>query len=266
MTSAVASQPQQSDDNNNMVSTLKQDSPQAEADSRSTLPGAVDSTAEQSQQAETSMGSDDHGIANNGKSPKAIEQTVSVSPSNEPAAQSVEAEDSLMPVDTTDSVAADASDDLQQPETDGDIVHNAAGAVVDTASVDSKQRLTESDQSTVMQEAQMQAASRSGKQVTPFSSQAGMDNLVTASGDIMLSEAQVSELQLPSQIAQPSEAAAAVASSSDSAQMQSQTSLPVDSNARAAAVAEAIKRAAQVSGEGQPYAQGIQLTTSGVCL
>ncbi len=46
-------------------------------------------------------------------------------------------------------------------------------------------------------------------------------------------------------------------STSERGQMQSQASLPADSNARAAAVAEAIKRAAQASGQGQPQPHGM---------
>ena len=46
-------------------------------------------------------------------------------------------------------------------------------------------------------------------------------------------------------------------STSESGQMQSQASLPADSNARSAAVAEAIKRAAQASGQGQPQSHGM---------
>ena len=46
-------------------------------------------------------------------------------------------------------------------------------------------------------------------------------------------------------------------STSERSQMQSQASLPADSNARAAAVAEAIKRAAQASGQGQPQPHGM---------
>ena len=46
-------------------------------------------------------------------------------------------------------------------------------------------------------------------------------------------------------------------STSERGQMQSQASLPADSSARAAAVAEAIKRAAQASGQGQPQLHGM---------
>ena len=46
-------------------------------------------------------------------------------------------------------------------------------------------------------------------------------------------------------------------STSERGQMQSQASLPAGSNARAAAVAEAIKRAAQASGQGQPQPHGM---------
>ncbi len=46
-------------------------------------------------------------------------------------------------------------------------------------------------------------------------------------------------------------------STSERGQMQSQASLPADSSARAAAVAEAIKRAAQASGQGQPQPHGM---------
>ena len=46
-------------------------------------------------------------------------------------------------------------------------------------------------------------------------------------------------------------------STSERGQMQSQASLPADTSARAAAVAEAIKRAAQASGQGQPQSHGM---------
>jgi len=51
-------------------------------------------------------------------------------------------------------------------------------------------------------------------------------------------------------------------STSERGQMQSQASLPADSSARAAAVAESIKRAAQASGQGQPQPHGMNLTSS----
>ena len=53
-------------------------------------------------------------------------------------------------------------------------------------------------------------------------------------------------------------------STSERGQIQSQASLPAVSNARAAAVAEAIKRAAQASGQGQPQPHGMSDLISNV--
>ncbi|DBA88229.1 TPA: hypothetical protein ACH3X1_016587 [Trebouxia sp. C0004] len=185
------------------------------------------------------------------------------------------------------------------PATDIALSHNGdSNDVVDQPLV-----LPQSRYSVEPQEASMQAASSSAKLATTPSSVNDLDAAVTATDDSIEAQAQsltdqpapqsssvlpamdaavaampsTSDLDLE-QAPVPLSALASTLdteqmhsqaslpggkSTSETGQMQSQASLPADSSARAAAVADAIKRAAQASGPGQPQSHGTEQGAAG---
>ena len=291
---------QRNSDDDSVVALPKQASSPRQPRSPTATRDAVPTEPQQSElQDAMAQDTEGHPVGNNGRSPRTSEQAEDLHPTNgEPEPEGLDSPDDMAPqagATTAEAALVEPADPVMNDDAATSADHNGEDDFVDQlqASAQGPSSLEEATVQAASSSAQLglstqadtdnlvAADTASADAVEPQTQAAADQPTVPQSpgvsspfedvepavsndrGQTQITGGTTQALSNPDRAQmQPQLSLPAVASTSDRSQMQSQASLPPDSNARAAAVAEAIKRAAQASGQGQPQPHGDALNSN----